>query len=275
MAHLPGGATRGRTPADLCYEDYGDGRPVLMLHDWPLSRHMWAAQLPALVEAGYRAITYDRRGFGDSGRPWDGYDYDSLAGDLRHVIERLDLGEVTLVGAGMGAAEIVRYLTRYGPAGIRGVVLAGAALPYLYRSYDNPRGPWSPELFDRMRTRLGADRFAELDAYTSKMFEADGRVLLSDAHRGHYRTLGTSAAPHALDAALATLARSDLRHELALPVPALVVHGEHDEIAPFEATGALVGAGTVEVIQGAPHGCQTTHPLRFNRALLQFLAQGR
>ncbi|MFF4625022.1 alpha/beta fold hydrolase [Nonomuraea jabiensis] len=142
MAYLPIGED-GRNPVELCYEDYSEGRPVVLLHDWPLSRHMWAAQLPALVEAGYRVIAYDRRGFGDSSRPWDGYDYDTLAGDLRTVLERLDLEEPALVGAGMGAAEIVRHLSRYGTAGIGRVVLAGAALPYLYRSYDNPQGPWS------------------------------------------------------------------------------------------------------------------------------------
>ncbi|MFI7455412.1 alpha/beta fold hydrolase [Nonomuraea sp. NPDC049714] len=274
MVYLPVGVDHGRTPVELCYEDHGDGRPVVLLHDWPLSRHMWAAQLPALVEAGYRVIAYDHRGFGDSARPWGGYDYDSLAGDLRAVLERLELSDVTLVGAGMGAAEIVHYLTRYGSAGIRGVVLVGAALPYLYRSYDNPQGPWTPEHLDHLRARLNTDRFTMLDTYVTRMFRAGERVLLSDLHRDHYRAQGAAASPQALDAGLATLARSDLRGELALPVPSLVIHGEQDEITPFAETGARIGGGDVEVIQGAPHGCQATHPLRFNRTLLRFLANG-
>ncbi|MEU4572587.1 alpha/beta fold hydrolase [Nonomuraea sp. ATR24] len=272
MAYLPVGVDHGHTPVELCYEDYGDGRPVVLLHDWPLSRHMWAAQVPALVEAGYRVITYDRRGFGDSTRPWGGYGYDNLAGDLRAMLEGLELTDATLVGAGMGAAEIARYLTRYGPAGIAGVVLVGAALPYLYRSYGNPQGPWTPEHFDHLRARLGTDRFTMIDSYVTRMFRAGARVLLSDLHRGHYRDQGAAASPQALDAGLATLARSDLRAELALPVPALIIHGEDDEIAPFAATGARIGCADVEVIQGAPHGCQATHPLRFNRTLLRFLA---
>ncbi|SNT55751.1 Pimeloyl-ACP methyl ester carboxylesterase [Streptosporangium subroseum] len=274
MAYLPVGVDHGRTPVELCYEDYGHGRPVVLLHDWPLSRHMWAAQVPALVEAGYRVIAYDRRGFGDSSRPWDGYDYDSLAADLHAVLEQLKLSEPTLVGAGMGAAEIVRYLTRYGTAGVRGVVLAGAALPYLYRSYDNPQGPWTPERFDRLKARLDTDRFAMLDTYATRMFRADGRVLLSDPHRDHYRAQGAAAAPQALNAGLTTLARSDLRGEVAIPLPTLVIHGEHDELTPFPATGAQIGGSAMEVIQGAPHGCQATHPLRFNRVLLRFLANG-
>ncbi|GII59760.1 arylesterase [Planotetraspora thailandica] len=274
MAYLPVGVDHGRTPVELYYEDYGHGRPVVLLHDWPLSRHMWAAQLPALVEAGYRVIAYDRRGFGDSTRPWDGYDYDSLVTDLRAVLEQLNLSELTLVGAGMGAAEIVRYLTRYGTAGIRGVVLASAALPYLYRSYDNPQGPWTPEQFDRLETRLNTDRFAMLDTYATRMFRADGRVLLSDLNRDHYRAQGAAASPQALNAGLTTLARSDLRSEVAIPLPTLVIHGEHDDITPFSATGEQIGGSAVEVIRGAPHGCQATHPLRFNRALLRFLANG-
>ncbi|MFG6200061.1 alpha/beta fold hydrolase [Nonomuraea sp. JJY05] len=273
MAYLPIGED-GRNPVELCYEDYGEGRPVVLLHDWPLSRHMWAAQLPALVEAGYRVIAYDRRGFGDSSRPWDGYDYDTLAGDLRAVLERLDLEEPALVGAGMGAAEIVRYLSRYGTAGIGRVVLAGAALPYLYRSYDNPQGPWSATDFDRLQARLSSDRFAMVDAYVTRMFRAEGQVLLSEQHRDHYRAQAVAASPRALGAGLATLARSDLRGEVAMDVPALVIHGEHDEIAPLAAIGELVGGSALEVIQGAPHGCQATHPLRFNRELLRFLANG-
>ncbi|MDP9846286.1 alpha/beta fold hydrolase [Streptosporangium lutulentum] len=275
MAYLTVGVDHDRTPVELCYEDYGHGRPVVLLHDWPLSRHMWAAQVPALVEAGYRVVAYDRRGFGDSSRPWDGYGYDGLVTDLRAVLERLKLSEVTLVGAGMGAAEIVRYLTRYGTAGVRRVVLVGAALPYLYRSYDNPRGPWAPERFDRLKAGLTVDRFAMLDAYATRMFRAGERVLLSDPHRDHYRAQGAAASPRALDAGLTTMARSDLRGEVAIPLPTLVIHGEHDDIIPFAVTGERIGDSAVEVIQGAPHGCQATHPLRFNRTLLRFLADGR
>jgi pimeloyl-ACP methyl ester carboxylesterase len=272
MAYLPVGVDHGRTPVELYYEDYGHGRPVVLLHDWPLSGRMWEAQLPALVEAGYRVIAYDRRGFGGSSRPWDGYDYDSLVTDLHTMIEQLTLSEVTLVGAGMGAAEIVRYLTRYGTAAVRRVVLVAAALPYLYRSYDNPQGPWTPEQFDHLEARLNTDRFAMLDTYATRMFQVDGRVLLSDLHRDHYRAQGVAASPQALNAGLSTLARSDLRSEIAIPLPTLVIHGEHDDITPFPATGEQIKGSAVEVIQGAPHGCHATHPLRFNRTLLRFLA---
>ncbi|GAA2215835.1 bromoperoxidase [Nonomuraea monospora] len=279
MACLPVGVDHGRTPVELYYEDYGHGRPVVLLHDWPLSRHMWAAQLPALVESGYRVITYDRRGFGDSSRPWNGHDYDTLADDLRVVMERLELSEATLVGAGMGAGEVVRYLTRHGTAGIRAVVLVGAALPYLYRSYDNPEGPWTSGQADHLKSHLSTDRFAMLNTYVNRMFQAGEELLLSDPHRDHYRVQGTDASPQALSSGLDTLARSDLRSEIsAAALPTLLIHGEHDVITPLASTGEkahrLIAGSTLEVVQGAPHGCQATHPLRFNRTLLRFLANG-
>ncbi len=143
---------------DLYYEDHGSGSPVVLIHGWPLSGRSWEAQVPALVEAGHRVITYDRRGFGSSSQPWDGYDYDTLSADLSALLENLDLTGVTLVGFSMGGGEVARYLSRYGTARISKVVFASAVPPYLYKSDDNPDGGLDDDTIASFENGVRTDR---------------------------------------------------------------------------------------------------------------------
>src|SRR3712207_3408229 len=139
MARVAVGIENG-SPVELYYEDLGEGRPVVLIHGWPLSSRSWESQVPALVAAGHRVVSYDRRGFGQSSQPWAGYDYDTLAADLDALITHLDLTDVSLVGFSMGGGEVLRYLSTYGSARVSSIALLGAVPPYLYRSDDNPEG---------------------------------------------------------------------------------------------------------------------------------------
>src|SRR5438105_2142408 len=157
--------TEGASPVELHYEDVGSGRPVVLIHGWPLSGRSWESQVPALVAAGHRVITYDRRGFGSSSQPWDGYDYDSFAADLHALIEHIDLREVTLVGFSMGGGEVARYVGTHGTARIAKAVLAGAVPPYLYRSDDNPEGGLDDATIASFEGGVRTDRIAFLDQF--------------------------------------------------------------------------------------------------------------
>jgi non-heme chloroperoxidase len=277
MAFLPVGVENGG-PIELYYEDHGEGRPVVLVHGWPMDGRMWERQVPALVDAGYRVIAYDRRGFGRSGRPWHGYDYDTLAGDLRTLLERLDLSDVTLVGFGMGGGEIVRHFGAHGPGRVAGIVLASAAAPFMYRSYDNPCGVLDDAAVAGVRAGITGDRIAFLDGFASRVFRGGSGVMVGEALRGYVRDLAALASPRAtLECAVACM-RTDLRADLsAITVPTLVVHGTRDAVVPFETTGArthaAVAGSRLVLIEEAPHGCAVTHAGRFNRALLSFLSR--
>jgi non-heme chloroperoxidase len=267
----------GSTPVELHYTDQGSGRPVVLIHGWPLSGRSWEAQVPALVGAGHRVVTYDRRGFGDSSQAWDGYDYDTFAADLHALLEHLDLREATLVGFSMGGGEVARYLGTYGSGRIAKAVLAGAVPPYLYKTDDNPEGALDDATIDGFLGAIASDRPAFLEEFTGNFFSADGELKVSEPLRRFAWTIAAGASPKGTYDCVLAWGRTDFRGDLEkIDVPLLVLHGDSDGIVPFEVSGKRVGdtvpGATVVVVEGGPHGFNASHPEEFNRALLEFLA---
>jgi non-heme chloroperoxidase len=253
----------------------GDGRPVVLIHGWPLSGASWSEQVPALSDAGYRVVSYDRRGFGDSD-PGDSYGYDALADDLANVISDLDLSEVTLVGFSMGGGEVARYASRHGVDRLHSVVLAAAVPPFLLQGEDNPDGPLTQEAADGMRSGLEDDRDSFFDGFMTQFFSAGDDLEVTEEQRQEALALCRRSDQGAALGCMEAFATTDFREDLAaITVPALVLHGDSDGIVPFEGSGqrsheAIEGSELV-VLEGAPHGCNVSHAAEFNRALLTFL----
>jgi non-heme chloroperoxidase len=269
--------TENGSPIELDYCDLGAGDPVVLIHGWPLSKRSWEPQVPALIEAGHRVITYDRRGFGASSQPWNGYDYDTFAADLEALLTHLDLHGVTLVGFSMGGGEVVRYIGTYGTARIARAVLASAVPPYLYKTTDNPDGALDDETIAGFRLAVKTDRIAFLDAFTTGFFSAGTTLRVSEAQRGYARDIAAFASPKGTLDCITAFGGTDFRGDVAkVDVPTLIIHGDSDSIVPFEASGkrsaAAIAGSTVVVIEGGPHGVNASHPQEFNDALLAFLA---
>ncbi|WP_299037849.1 alpha/beta fold hydrolase [uncultured Pseudokineococcus sp.] len=265
-----------RTDVEISYEDLGTGRPVVLVHGWPLSGRSWEAQVPALVGAGYRVITYDRRGFGDSSRPWHGYDYDTLAADLHALLEHLDVRDAALVGFSMGGGEVVRYLARHGTERASREVLASAVPPYLHATDDNPDGGLDDATIDQFQQGVASDRPDFLETFTERFFTADGRVVVSEAQRRATWDEAVRASPKATYDCIATFGLTDLRDDVrAVTVPTLVIHGDSDAVVPFEVSGRrsaeMVEGCELVVVEGGPHGVNVSHARQFNAALLDFL----
>jgi pimeloyl-ACP methyl ester carboxylesterase len=261
---------------EIHYDDHGAGKPVVLIHGWPLSSRAWEAQVPALVEAGFRVITYDRRGFGLSSQPWTGYDYDTFASDLDALMRYLDLREATLVGFSMGGGEVVRYLARHGKERVSKAVLAAAVPPYLFKSSDNPEGGLDDKTIAGFEAAVKGDRAAFLEQFTTMFFSAGGELKVSEPQRRYAVRIGSFASPKGTLDCIAAFGRTDFRADLRkIDVPTLVIHGDADGIVPFEVSGkrsaaAIAGARLV-VVKGGPHGLNTSHAAEFNRALLEFL----
>jgi len=276
MARLAVG-TENTTPVELHYEDHGSGRPVVLIHGWPLSGRSWEAQVPALVDAGYRVITYDRRGFGQSSQPTDGYDYDTFAADLDQLLQHLELTDVTLVGFSMGGGEVVRYLGTYGGARVSKAVLAAAVPPYLYQSDDNPDGGLDDATIEQFEQGVRTDRLAFLEGFTKNFFAAgDKDDLVSEPLRHYSWIIAAGASPQGTLDCIAAFGRTDFRGDLKkVTVPTLIIHGDSDGIVPFEVSGKraaeAIAGSTLVVIEGGPHGINASHPEQFNAALLDFL----
>lgn len=264
---------------DLHVDDTGgEGRPVVLIHGWPLSGEAFAAQVPALVEAGYRVVTYDRRGFGRSDKPRSGYTYDTLTEDLNALLEELDLTDVTLVGFSMGGGEVARYLSTYGSQRVRSAVFASAVPPYLLQTDDNPQGPLTNEAAASMTADLTKDEDAFYDGFTTQFFSANGVLQVSEQQRQDALVLCKQADKRAALACMEAFGTTDFRDDLsAVKVPALVLHGDSDAIVPFagsgERTHAALADSELHVILGAPHGCNVSHPVEWNQALIGFLAK--
>ncbi|BAJ73799.1 predicted hydrolase or acyltransferase [Microbacterium testaceum StLB037] len=265
------------TDIDLHVDDTGgDGRPVVLLHGWPLSGESWAAQVPALESAGYRVVTYDRRGFGRSDKPRTGYDYDTFSDDLEAVLAALDLRDVTLVGFSMGGGEVARYLSRHGADRIRSVVFAAAVPPYLAKTEDNPDGPLDDETADGMKQALKDDEDAFYRDFTTGFFSVDGELKVTEADRAEAERLAHQADHHASLKAMEAWATTDFREDLShVTVPTLIIHGDSDATVPLEGSGARTHAAIpgseLHVVTGAPHGVNVSHADEFNSVLLDFL----
>jgi pimeloyl-ACP methyl ester carboxylesterase len=253
----------------------GDGRPVLLIHGWPLSGESWSEQVPALKEAGHRVVTFDRRGFGRSD-PGDSYDYDALAGDLDNVMTDLDLTDATLVGFSMGGGEVARYAGRYGLDRVHSVVFAAAVPPYLRQTDDNPDGPLTEDLAREMRSGLESDRDAFFDQFTTQFFSAGDELKVTEEQRQAALELCRLSDQDAALGCLEAFSTTDFRDDLTkITVPTLVLHGDSDGTVPLEGSGrrtheAIEGSELV-VIEDGPHGINASHPDEFNRALLAFL----
>jgi pimeloyl-ACP methyl ester carboxylesterase len=261
---------------DLYYEDHGAGKPVVLIHGWPLSGRSWEKQVPALVEAGYRVITYDRRGFGASSKPWHGYEYDTLTRDLDRLLTKLDLRDVTLVGFSMGGGEVARYPCAYGTSRIARVAFVAAITPALLKADGNPEGV-DLAVFDGIRAGIQKDRPAFLTKFFTDFYSLDktlGKRISDEAVRLSWN-IASQASPkgtYDLVAAWGTDFRNDLkRHEL----PTLVVHGDDDRILPLAVTGKrtheVIKGSKLVTIAGGPHGLNWTHADELNAALLEFL----
>ena len=255
----------------------GDGRAVVLIHGWPLSGESWSEQVPALKEAGYRVVTYDRRGFGKSD-PGDSYDYDALAGDLDNVMADLDLTDATLVGFSMGGGEVARYAARYGLDRVHSVVFAAAVPPYLLRTDDNPDGPLTEDLAHQMRSGLESDRDAFFDQFTTQFFSAGDELKVTEEQRRAALELCRLSDQDAALGCMEAFATTDFRDDLTtITVPTLVLHGDSDGTVPLEGSGrrtheAIEGSELV-VVENGPHGINASHPDEFNRALLAFLTK--
>ncbi|MDQ0742744.1 pimeloyl-ACP methyl ester carboxylesterase [Clavibacter sp. B3I6] len=256
----------------------GSGRPVVLIHGWPLSGESWSKQVPAFQAAGFRVITYDRRGFGRSDKPLTGYDYDTFASDLDALLTELDLRDVTLVGFSMGGGEIARYIGTRGEERLRSVVFASAVPPYLERTDDNPDGPLTKEAAAEMTAGLTKDEDAFYEEFTTGFFSVDGVLKVTEAERQEAIALAHQSKKHAALASMAAFATTDFRDDLPkVTVPTLVIHGDGDATVPFEGSGErthrAIPGSELHVVQGAPHGVTVSHPEEWNRVVLEFLAR--
>ncbi len=263
---------------DLYYEDHGTGKPVVLIHGWPLSGDAWEKQVPALMQGGYRVITYDRRGFGKSSRPTTGYDYDTFAADLQTLLTKLELRDVTLVGFSMGGGEVARYLGKYGSERVSKAVFMAAIPPFLLQTPANPAGV-DGKLFDGIKQAIAADRPAFLTSFLANFYNLDvlgGKSISDEAVRQSWNIAAGASPQGTLDCVQAWL--TDFRDDLArIKVPTLVIHGDADRILPLAATGnrthELVKGSRLVVVEGGPHGLNWTHADQVNRALREFLAE--
>ena len=266
-----------QTPIEIYYEDHGSGKPVVLIHGWPLSGRSWEAQVPALIAAGHRVITYDRRGFGGSSQPWSGYDFDTFTADLNVLMTHLELKDATLVGFSMGGGEVARYIGTYGTARVAKAVFAAAVPPYLYKSVDNPEGGLDDATIAHFQSSVLADRMAFLDTFTTGFFSAGSKLLVSDAQRVYARDIAAFASPKGTLDCIGAFASTDFRGDLAkIKLPTLVLHGDSDAIVPFAVSGArthkLIAGSRLSLIKGGPHGFNLSHAAEFNQSLLDFLA---
>lgn len=270
-------ATENDLPIELHYEDVGEGKPVVLIHGWPLSGRSWEKQVPALVEAGYRVITYDRRGFGQSSQPWNGYEYDTFAADLHALLEHLDVHDATLVGFSMGGGEVARYIGNYGTSRLAGAVFAGAVPPYLYKTDDNPDGGMDDAGIEGMEAGVKKDRLAFLEDFTHNFFTANDKLLVSESFRLYAKQIASFASPKGTLDCIGAFSRTDFREDLKkIDVPTLILHGDTDAIVPLEVSGQrtheAIENSQLVVIKGAPHGFNATHAEQFNEALIDFLS---
>jgi pimeloyl-ACP methyl ester carboxylesterase len=271
-------STENSASIDLYYEDHGAGQPVVLIHGYPLDGHSWEKQSAALLKAGYRVITYDRRGFGRSSQPTTGYDYDTFAADLGVVLDTLDLTDVVLVGFSMGTGEVARYLGTYGSRRVAKAAFLASLEPFLLQADDNPTGV-PQQVFDDILGAVTADRYAYFTDFYRNFYNTDenlGTRLSEEALRNSWN-VAAGASWFASSAAVPTWV-TDFRQDIPkIDVPVLILHGTADNILPIDSTARpfhklLPDAEYVEV-DGAPHGLLWTHAQEVNAALLAFLAR--
>ena len=280
MGHVSVG-TENSTSIDLYYEDHGEGQPVVLIHGYPLNGHSWERQARELLDAGYRVITYDRRGFGQSSKVSSGYDYDTFASDLNTLMEALDLHDAILVGFSMGTGELARYVSKYGSDRVAKLAFLASLEPFLVARDDNPEGV-PQEVFDGIEAQARNDRYAWYTNFFSDFYNLEenlGSRISQEAVTGSWNTATASApiAAYAVVSAWIEDFRADVEAVRECGKPVLILHGTADNILPIDATArrfhqAVPDADYVEV-EGAPHGLLWTHAQEVNQALLAFVAK--
>ena len=261
---------------NLYYEDHGSGKPVVLIHGYPLSSASWEKQTAVLLAAGYRVITYDRRGFGKSSQPTTGYNYDTFAEDLHKLVTQLELRDFALAGFSMGGGEVARYIGKYGTKDVSKAVIIGGVPPYLLKAGDNPEGV-DGSVFEGIQKAISADRYAFFTEFFKNFYNTDvhlGKRVSEQAVQASWN-VAASASPFASYACVPTW-HEDFRKDVAkIDVPTLVIHGESDRIVPFAAAGQktakLVKGAELVVIKDGPHNVAWTHSEEVNAALVKFL----
>jgi len=262
----------------IYYEDHGSGQPVVLIHGYPLSSASWEKQIPVLLAAGYRVITYDRRGFGKSSQPTTGYKYDTFAEDLHHVVTHLKLRNFSLVGFSMGGGEVARYIGKYGSKDVCTAVLIGGVPPYLLKTADNPEGV-DGSIFESIQKAVAADRYTFFTEFFKDFYNADvylGKRISQQAIQASWNVAAAASATASL--ACVPTWHEDFRSDVAkIDVPTLVIHGEADRIVPFASAGQrtakLIEGAELVVIKDGPHAVGWTHADEVNNALTTFLAK--
>lgn len=260
----------------LAYSDYGSGQPIILIHGWPLNRVMWEYQVETLVDSGYRVISYDRRGFGESSKPWEGYDYDSLAIDLKDIIEALKLENIILVGFSMGGGEVARFIGNYGTSSIAKAVLVSSVTPFMLKTENNDAVDAS--VFEGMKKGISEDRPQFFKDFGKNFYNYDSfkGERISEAMLQLTWNLALQGSRKATLDCIDSFGKTDFRDDCKnFDIPTLIVHGDGDQIVPLEVSAkkakALISNSKLEVIKGAPHGLMVTHHKEFNSILLDFL----
>jgi len=266
------------TNIDLYYEDHGSGQPVVLIHGYPLSGASWEKQVVALLTAGHRVITYDRRGFGKSSQPTTGYNYDTFAEDLSKLLQHLNLQDFVLVGFSMGGGEVARYIGKYGSRGVSKAVIIGGVPPFLLKTPDNPEGV-DGSVFEGIKQAVSADRYAFFTEFFKNFYNADkllGKRISEPAIQASWNVAAAASATASL--ACVPTWHEDFRQDLArIDVPTLVIHGDSDRIVPFAAAGSrtakLVKGARLFVVKDGPHCVPWTHAQEVNTEIVNFLSQ--
>lgn len=262
---------------DLHFEDHGSGDPIVLIHGYPLSGASWEKQLPALLAAGHRVITYDRRGFGKSSQPTAGYNYDTFAEDLHTLVTKLNLRDLALVGFSMGGGEVARYIGKYGSTGLSKAIIIGGIPPYLLKAPENPEGVDS-SVFEGIQKAVSADRYAFFTEFFKNFYNTNvllGKRISDQAVQASWNIAASASATACL--ACVRTWHEDFRDDLAaFDIPTLVIHGDADRIVPIAASGLrtakLVRGARLVAIKDGPHAVNWTHAEEVNRELVNFLS---
>jgi non-heme chloroperoxidase len=278
MAYVTVGKENSSSNIDLYYEDHGSGQPVVLIHGYPLSGASWEKQVPVLLNAGHRVITYDRRGFGKSSQPTTGYNYDTFAGDLHKLITQLELREFSLVGFSMGGGEVARYLGKYGSKGVSKAVIISGVPPFLLKTADNPEGV-DGSVFEGIKKAVVADRYAFFTEFFKNFYNTDlllGKRVSEQAVQASWNVASGASAPASL--ACVPTWHEDFRKDVnKIDVPTLVMHGDADRILPINASGLrtskLIKGARLVVVKDGPHCITWTHAEEVNAELMSFLGK--
>ena len=266
---------KAKDGTQIYYKDWGSGKPVLFSHGWPLDGDMWDSQMNFLAERGYRAIAFDRRGFGRSDQPWEGYNYNTFASDINDLITHLDLQDVTLVGFSMGGGDVTRYIGTYGTARVAGLALLGAVTPIFGKTDAHPQGV-DKSVFDGIKDGLRKDRAQFISDFATPFFGLNAGQTVSEGALTQTLNIALLASLKGTLDCVTAFSETDFRGDVAkVDVPTLVIHGSNDQIVPFEATGKLsaelISGAELKVYDNAPHGFAVTHQDQLNNDLLAFL----